>query len=319
MKRSHLLYILLLGALICLVVITQLFISFFPYININTSSQDTHLQQHPQLEKEEDSSANSLTLLSEAATAAGVLSSKKHYDGSEKDNRILELEGQVTKWSALLSSARVDVEEQRKISAKKIKSLEDKLQKLGRIQSHTLKINLLKQLVGTPASESVGLTSGNGVTSRAEKETSSMFMTISGTSAGALPSLKVYVYDMPREFNSDLAEAAPNCMYNAGYTWQTKYTLETYMHKMLLKSSLRTTDPEQANLFYVPIYVGCYLHNIGTNFLKASTKIMDGVKWIKQHHPYWDLSQGRDHVFTFTHDIGGCVAPFRELRNSIFM
>jgi pterin-4a-carbinolamine dehydratase len=43
------------------------------------------------------------------------------------------------------------------------------------------------------------------------------------------------------------------------------------------------------------------------------------VEWIQKHHPYWEMSQGRDHIFTFTHDIGGCVAPFRALKNAIFM
>ena len=91
------------------------------------------------------------------------------------------------------------------------------------------------------------------------------------------------------------------------------------MHAMLLKSPLRTQDPEEAHLFYVPIYVGCYLHHIGTNFIKASTKIMKGVQWIQKTYPYWERTQGRDHVFTFTHDIGGCVAPFRDLKHSIFI
>ena len=27
----------------------------------------------------------------------------------------------------------------------------------------------------------------------------------------------------------------------------------------------------------------------------------------------------RDHIFTFTHDIGGCVAPFRDLKHAIFI
>ena len=69
-----------------------------------------------------------------------------------------------------------------------------------------------------------------------------------------LPPLKIYVYDMPEFYNKEQAKINPDCRHDYSTTWQTKYTLEVYLHEQLLKSPLRTKDPEEANLFYVPLY-----------------------------------------------------------------
>ena len=58
-------------------------------------------------------------------------------------------------------------------------------------------------------------------------------------------------------------------------TWQTKYTLEVYLHEQLLKSPLRTKDPEEANLFYVPLYISCFMHARATNFYSANDMVQN--------------------------------------------
>ena len=47
--------------------------------------------------------------------------------------------------------------------------------------------------------------------------------------------------------------------------------------------------------------------------------VQKSLHWVQQTHPYWNRTLGRDHVWTFTHDIGACVAPFRTMRHSIFI
>jgi hypothetical protein len=322
MKRPHFFCLLGIAGLLCLVATTQFLInSFLSSTNDSISLSTNPALQLPLLPPDNAESLDiSIQRLHKAAKqAANANARPHHYTGLDTKHRLRELENQVADWSSLLASAKDALDVQSKTSKTNIKTLKERLRRLKQQVGHDKKVNLLHQLaLGALAPTSMQAASSAATTTI--EETSSMFFDHTvGSSAGALPSLKIYVYDMPAAFNYDLAKAEPNCMYNSGYSWQTKYTLETYMHAMLLKSSLRTMDPEEANLFYVPIYVGCYLHRIGTNFFKASEKIMNGVEWIQKHHPYWEMSQGRDHIFTFTHDIGGCVAPFRALKNAIFM
>lgn len=42
-----------------------------------------------------------------------------------------------------------------------------------------------------------------------------------------------------------------------GDTWL--YGIETLMHELMLSSEHRTLDPEEADFFYVPAYLSCYL------------------------------------------------------------
>eukprot|EP00966_Prymnesium_polylepis_P108934 2521094-Prymnesium_polylepis.1 len=48
-------------------------------------------------------------------------------------------------------------------------------------------------------------------------------------------------------------------------------------------------------------------------------RFLDGVvSHLRHHHPYWNRSAGRDHVFFTTQDLGGCwIAP--SMRNSIIV
>jgi len=125
--------------------------------------------------------------------------------------------------------------------------------------------------------------------------------------ANAHSDLKVYVYDMPR-FNEDfytahLAEYGKKCRNQIG---------EREMHTRFLNSSSRVTDGELADLYYVPVYTGCYRSVVGTELqtdaYSATYKfITDAVELIKKNYPFWERSQGRDHVWLFLYDYGVCL------------
>ena len=83
------------------------------------------------------------------------------------------------------------------------------------------------------------------------------------------PAYKIYIYDLPPQFNYDAVVWLKEKCYDTsafGYgktfatadgitfrnTWQG--TLEETIHHRLLRSSLRTMDPEQADVFYIPYY-----------------------------------------------------------------
>ena len=71
--------------------------------------------------------------------------------------------------------------------------------------------------------------------------------------------LKVYVYDMPRFnvdfYNAHLSEYSKKCRNQIG---------EREMHQRFLNSTNRVLDGEQADLYYVPVYTGCYRSVVGT-------------------------------------------------------
>ena len=308
MRRTHL-HCLFVGGFLCLLTTTYFLLTPSLYHSIINSPPPTTTT---------DTTATTTTTATHQLTQAHLhdaitssieikqrLSSKK---GSDAD-RLQELESQITEWSTLLVEAKIEMDVKTSVSNKKIKNLEEKLHK-KELQQRRTTAKLLTKL--TTSSRAHQHTAGDNNDDDNNNDNND-------DNDDGLPNLRIYVYDMPYEYTKELSDAEPNCKWNAPYTWQTKYTLETYMHDTLLKSSIRTMDPEEAHLFYVPIFVGCYLHHIGTNFDKASTKIINGVNWIKKNYPYWERTQGRDHIFTFTHDIGGCVAPFRALKHAIMI
>ena len=78
-------------------------------------------------------------------------------------------------------------------------------------------------------------------------------------------------------------------------------------------------DPTEADLFFVPTYSTCYLHSRSTNFILAYDMLQRSVQHVRQNYPYWDKSNGKDHVFVLSHDLGGCMAPLAVTRNSIIL
>ncbi|KAG7674943.1 hypothetical protein Ndes2526A_g07692 [Nannochloris sp. 'desiccata'] len=110
------------------------------------------------------------------------------------------------------------------------------------------------------------------------------------------------------------------------------YQAETGLHEMLLQSKHRTLDPEKADFFYMPVYVSCFYWPVygAADFPwfhggPTSTRVSQGVNlllemwtWVQSHKPYWDRSNGRDHILLVTHDEGSCHVP-AVLRNATIL
>ncbi|KAG1664527.1 hypothetical protein FOA52_012994 [Chlamydomonas sp. UWO 241] len=110
------------------------------------------------------------------------------------------------------------------------------------------------------------------------------------------------------------------------------YSADHAIHELLLQSEHRTFDPEEADFFYVPQYSNCMmfpLHGwadfpwfappgMGLRVPHAVFLMLQAKAWIAEHHPYWNRTQGRDHIWLTTHDEGACWAP-NEIINSIFL
>jgi hypothetical protein len=69
--------------------------------------------------------------------------------------------------------------------------------------------------------------------------------------------------------------------------------------------------PIEADLFLVPVYVSC---NFSTptglpSLAHARGMLAEAVDLVRGEMPYWNRSDGADHVFVASHDFGACFHP----------
>lgn len=93
----------------------------------------------------------------------------------------------------------------------------------------------------------------------------------SASEAHAIPRPRVFVYELPGEFNTFLVarrQAGESCVTREyvlrggqpTVQWSGNlYGAEVALHEALLSSTHRVMDPEMADFFYVPAYGGCYI------------------------------------------------------------
>jgi len=166
---------------------------------------------------------------------------------------------------------------------------------------------------------------------------------------------RIYVYELPGEFNTFLLARRHNtdaCVLreyarvrgagggDAGTAreWSpTLYGAEVALHEELLASAHRTSDPAEADYFYVPSYGGCFISEFNKPYPKhwlcdgchtgrpADLASLRSLRWheallrhLRTAYPYWNRSGGADHLWPFTHDEGACYAP-AALRNATLL
>ncbi|MEW5310146.1 MAG: hypothetical protein WDW38_001973 [Sanguina aurantia] len=152
----------------------------------------------------------------------------------------------------------------------------------------------------------------------------------------------IYIYDMPPEFTTRMHQyriSGNACVYRR-YNDQNKsmlvggggYGTEMYLYETLLQSEHRTFDPEEADFFYIPTFLSCWLSPVfgwadfpwyngpitnrpyqGANFIEKAKR------WVQTTHPYWDRRNGRDHIWFAVHDEGACWWPKEAYDNSIVL
>ena len=132
-------------------------------------------------------------------------------------------------------------------------------------------------------------------------------------------SFKIYIYDLPSEFHSNLKRDQRRCV-------SDQYGTEIRIHEDLLHSPIRTKNPEEADFFYVPIYGECYLFR--ENQRSGREAMSNTNKWYRRalhilvhDHPYWNRTQGRDHIWTFPGARGPHIFKDwkRNIKKSIFL
>eukprot|EP00475_Leptophrys_vorax_P003056 TRINITY_DN1176_c1_g1_i1.p1 TRINITY_DN1176_c1_g1~~TRINITY_DN1176_c1_g1_i1.p1 ORF type:complete len:457 (-),score=85.85 TRINITY_DN1176_c1_g1_i1:397-1767(-) len=124
---------------------------------------------------------------------------------------------------------------------------------------------------------------------------------------GMVDRFGIYVYDdLPSELNFGALLANPDC-------GSSMFAAEIQIHQFLLQSKIRQYDPDKAALFYVPVYSSCILtkkrqYQRQNPHIQQRRAVKQALEFIKKNYKsYWERHDGRDHVWTFTHDFGSCM------------
>ncbi|XP_067651969.1 uncharacterized protein [Haliotis asinina] len=124
---------------------------------------------------------------------------------------------------------------------------------------------------------------------------------------------KVYIYSLPTRFNKDIEtcvnyDAQPYlCLHlqngglgkfiyregEMGVFYTNQFSLEVIIHNQLLQSRYRTLNPEEADIFYIPAYLGVYFFcRWSTTIEQLQNEMFDIIDAM----PYF--RQGKPHIST---------------------
>lgn len=146
---------------------------------------------------------------------------------------------------------------------------------------------------------------------------------------GNLRRPRIFIYELPEVFNSRVLqfryhgtcttrEFKPGTRGPAKFTnWD--YNFDFMILEWLLHSVYRTTDPDEADYFFVPFLSSCYIY-FGDSHPRHRlahgarvTAAAQAAKLIHQHidsaYPFWRRKGGKDHIWVWPWDEGACAAP----------
>lgn len=133
-------------------------------------------------------------------------------------------------------------------------------------------------------------------------------------------SFKIFVYNLPPKFHVEMLKKNKRCVTD-------QYGTEIRIHANIMQSKMYTLDPLEAEFFYVPVYGECKLfENIATLGAKKGLQEtnawwLEAMKLVTDQYPFWNRTQGRDHVFTFAGARGPHIFKDwkRHIKKSIFL
>ncbi|CAH2072121.1 unnamed protein product [Thlaspi arvense] len=126
---------------------------------------------------------------------------------------------------------------------------------------------------------------------------------------GIFSGMKIYIYDLPARFNVDWVTESDRCATHL-------FAAEVAIHRALLSdSSVRTLNPEEADFFFVPVYVSCNFSTTNgfPSLSHARSLISSAVDFLSDQYPFWNRTQGSDHVFVASHDFGACFHAMEDM------
>ena len=118
---------------------------------------------------------------------------------------------------------------------------------------------------------------------------------------------KIYIYDLP----TDIAHQEA---YWAGWEeHDPNYIAYKHFLHQLLSSPFVTQDPEQAHLFYIPALTYAYTSNLGD----PNAHLLKVVDFVKSAYPWWNRTDGKDHILWTSEDRGACWLQHESLFSPI--
>eukprot|EP00927_Polykrikos_kofoidii_P048240 TRINITY_DN4245_c0_g1_i1.p1 TRINITY_DN4245_c0_g1~~TRINITY_DN4245_c0_g1_i1.p1 ORF type:complete len:607 (+),score=83.92 TRINITY_DN4245_c0_g1_i1:92-1912(+) len=115
--------------------------------------------------------------------------------------------------------------------------------------------------------------------------------------------LKIFVYDTP------FAARPLICS-------QGMFASEVFVHRYLLNSECRTENPEEADLFFVPVYAACVMtkeHITSAEMDEFYTAL------VRDSLPYYRRREGMDHVFLWSSEVYDFPSWSKHIHNSVFL
>ena len=142
---------------------------------------------------------------------------------------------------------------------------------------------------------------------------------------------RIYIYDLPAELSSWLAlpRSGIDGHESEGTPWwqvtDPMYSADVRLLTRLLASPHRTSQPEHADYFYVPLMLslGFVSHRFGIYLPSqpAARLINRTITYIRKAYPYWNRTNGSNHMLAFTGDDGSTWLRGRlpSLAHAIFL
>lgn len=142
---------------------------------------------------------------------------------------------------------------------------------------------------------------------------------LSAASAQTVP--RIYVYELPDYVTADTLKAPyqQSWLLSVGY----EYEADLWVYQTMVNGPWRVRDPEQANIFYIPVLPTRFLHQTLSSTvgwheaLQLSGQHLELALTIVQKLPYWARRNGRDHFVAMTADSARCT-HLRALPRSLW-
>ncbi|KAG2499622.1 hypothetical protein HYH03_002561 [Edaphochlamys debaryana] len=110
--------------------------------------------------------------------------------------------------------------------------------------------------------------------------------------------LRIYVYELPQTVSYMRPTGEDHWpLHDPIYLAETEFH-----HRLLGDWAVRTENPWEANLFFVPTHLYYYTSNIGFPG-HHYTKVFD---YVRRNHPWWNMTAGRNHFVVASNDRGCC-------------
>lgn len=113
--------------------------------------------------------------------------------------------------------------------------------------------------------------------------------------------LRIYVYELPSHI------AFPISLDDG--VWDVNepsyHTNSMFLDLLLRDADVRTENPWEANLFYIPAMAYSYT----SNTWPATNQFLRAVRYVQERFPFFNRTGGRDHFIWTTGDRGSCFLP----------